>query len=343
MNRSRPLLAVFLLVCAMVAGCSSSAASRAGSTSASPSATERVSVRIASLQGPTTMGLVKLMDDARQGTGTQDYQVSMYGTPDEVVPKIANGDADIALIPSNLAAVLYNKTHTEAGPKIQVAAINTLGVLEVVESGDTVHSLADLKGRTVHSTGKGTTPEFVVDHLLAQNGVNPSTDVTIDYRSQATEVAAVLAQTPGAIGILPQPFVTQLEAQNHSVRSALSLTDEWTKTNPDSQLITGVTVVSTAFATRHPQALADFLVDAQASIAFTNDHPEEAGKLIAAQGIVSSAAVGQAAIPACNIRYIAGATMQAELSGYLAVLAKADPSSVGGSLPGADFYYGSGS
>lgn len=338
-----------------LAGCSggttaadpSSSAPAPSSTSASPSESpstpaERVTVTVASLKGPTTMGLVKLMQDGQAGTGKQDYATTMYGAPDEIVPLLVKGEVDAALIPSNLAAVVYNQTKTADGPAVQVAAINTLGVLEIVESGDTVHSWADLKGKTIATTGKGTTPEFVLRYLLTKNGLNPDTDVTIEFVSEATELAAKLQATPGLTAVLPQPFATVVQAQDPNVRSQLNLTDEWTKVSPaGSQLITGVLVVRTAFAKEHPQALADFLADYEASTAYTNESPAEAAELIAAAGIVPKAPLAQKAIPACHIVYIAGSEMKTALSSYLQVLFDANPASVGGTMPGDDLYYAS--
>lgn len=317
--------------------------SAATTTTAAPEVTtpaERVTINVASLKGPTTMGLVKLMEDAKTGAGKQDYQVTMYGAPDEVVPLVVQGKADVALIPSNLAAVLYNQTRTDAGPAVQVAAINTLGVLEIVESGDTVHSWADLTGKTIYTTGKGTTPEYVLDYLLTKNGLDPATDVTVEFKSEATELASLLTSTPGTVAVLPQPYVTVVTKQSADVRSQLSLTDEWVKVGPaGSQLITGVLVVRTAFAQEHPAALADFLADYQASTTYTNDDPAAAATLIADAGIVPAASVAQAAIPASHITYIAGDEMKTALSSYLQVLFDAEPKAVGGTMPGDDFYY----
>lgn len=298
-----------------------------------------VAVRIGSLTGPTTMGLVALMADAAAGDARHDYRVEVFGTADEVVPKLVQGELDVALVPANLAAVLHHRTATDAGPGVQVAAINTLGVLEVVEAGDTIATMADLAGRTVYSMGKGTTPEYVLGHLLRANGLEPGVDVTVEYRSEAAEVAALLASEPGAVGVLPQPFVTALQAQNPGVRSALSLTEEWAAVSPDSALVTGVMVVRADFAAAHPALLADLLADYEASVAFTDGNPQEAGELIAAAGIVPSAQVAAAAIPRCNLVIITGEEMRTLLGGYLEVLAAADPAAVGGSVPGDDFYY----
>ena len=296
-------------------------------------------MRIASLKGPTTMGLVGLMADAAAGETRHDYQVAMYGTPDEVVPLIVQGEADIALLPANLASVLYNRTLTEDGAQIQVAAINTLGVLEILENGDTVQSIDDLAGRTVYASGKGASPEYVLNYLLTSNGLDPAADLTVEYRSEHTEVAALLASTPGAIAMLPQPFATVVKTQNPAVRTALSLTEEWAKVTSDSQMVTGVVVVRTAFVEEHPDAFADFLTDYKASTEFTNDHPAEAAVLIAEAGIVPAAPIAEAAIPSSYITYIDGAELKSTFSGYLQVLFDADPASVGGSMPGDDFYF----
>lgn len=332
---------------ALLAACAP-AVSQTGPTGASPSPSNvttasgtpalPVTVTIASLKGPTTMGLVKLMQDAEDGTAAQAYQPTMYGSPDEVIPLLVQGKVDVALIPANLAAVVYNKTK-DSPAEIQVAAVNTLGVLEVVEAGDTIETVADLEGRTIYSTGKGTTPEYVMNHILTSAGLTPGTDVTIEFLSEATEVAARLAKEPGAVGVLPQPFVTVLKAKNPDVRSALSLTEEWAAATDGSPLVTGVVVVRRAFAEQEPAALATFLSDYEASTHFTNDNPDQAAPLIVAAGIAPSDAVAVAAIPACNIVYLSGAELRQALGGYLEVLFAADPASVGGSVPGDDFYF----
>jgi len=345
----RPLLAAGLVLIGLLAGCSGGATAAVSPSATTPTVTatatptpsaEPTTIRIASLKGPTTMGLVGLMRDATAGTAAEDYQVTVYGTPDEVVPLVVQGAVDVALVPANLAAVLYAKTMTDAGAQVQVAAINTLGMLEVVEAGDTVHSFADLKGRTIYSTGKGASPEYVLDYLLTKNGLDPATDVTIEYKSEATEVTALLASQPDAIGVLPQPFVTIVKSKDPSVRTALSLSDEWDKVSPDSTMVTGVLIVRTQFATEHPEAFAQLLTDYEASTLFTNEHPDEAAPLIVEAGIVPAAPIAVAAIPASNITYIVGAEMKKNLSGYLQVLFDAAPASVGGAMPGDDFYYG---
>lgn len=289
------------------------------------------------MKGPTTMGMVKLMSDAEAGTTRHNYQVDMYATAQEILPLMVKGEIDVAMLPANVAGNLYNQTEG----KVQVAAINTLGVLYVVETGDTIHSVADLKGKTIYSTGKNNTPEYTLNYILSQNGIDPATDVTIEYKSEATEVTAMLAEAgEGAVAVLPQPYVTIASTQNENLRVALDLTEEWDKVNAESTLVTGVLVVNSDFAKENEAAFAEFLEDYAASIEYVNANVAEAAELVANYGIVPKAAVAEKALPACNIVYIAGEEMKADLQGYLQVLYDQNPDSVGGALPGDDFYYG---
>lgn len=309
----------------------SSAASASENTAASGDA-----MRIAGLKGPTTMGMVKLMKD-QESMESPLYNVTMYGAADEIVPLLTKGELDAAAIPANLAATLYQKTEG----KIQVAAVNTLGVLYVVTTGDDVTSVADLAGKTIYSTGKGTTPEYVLNYILSENGIDPAKDVTIEYKSEATEVLAMLQSAgEGAVAVLPQPYVTAAQAQVEGLTVALDLTEEWNKIDPDSQLITGVLAVRSDYAEQHPEELEVFLADYRSSIEWVTANTADAAQLVAEYGIVAKAPLAEKALPACNITYMDGADMKQALSGYLDVLYQQDAASVGGALPGDDFYYG---
>ena len=286
-------------------------------------------VRIAGLKGPTTMGLVNLLP-----MQNLSYDLQLYGAADEIVPLLTKGELDMAAIPANLAATLYQKTEGA----IQVMAVNTLGVLYVVEKGDTVQSVADLKGRTILSTGKGTTPEYVLRYILAQNGIDPDNDVTIEFYSEATEVTAQMAVAGDAIAVLPQPYVTSASMQDDTLRVALDLTAEWEKVC-DTQLITGVTVVRTAYAEEHPDVVAAFLEDYAASVDAANNDLDGTAALCEEQGVVAKAAIAKAALPECNIVCITGEDMKADVAGYAQVLYDADPASVGGTMPDDGFYY----
>ena len=316
-----------------VSEAASSAAASEEETAAPLSATEPL--RIAGLKGPTTMGLVNLLSMEQAGTAAMDYDLQLYGAADEIVPLLIKGELDMAAIPANLAATLYQKTNGG----IQAVAVNTLGVLYVVEQGDTVHSMADLKGRTILSTGKGTTPEYVLRYLLtAANGIDPDKDVDIQYYSEATEVTAQMAATQDAIAVLPQPYVTAAELKDDTLRVALDLTAEWDKV-ADTQLITGVTVVRKAYAEEHPDVVAAFLADYAQSVNAANTDLDGTAALCEEQGVVAKAAIAKKALPNCNIVCLTGEELKADVSGYLQVLYDADPAAVGGTLPGEDFYW----
>ena len=303
------------------------------------SAQENDSVRITALKGPTAMGLVSFMDDADQGLiSDYAYDFSIAASADEVTPSLVQGNIDIAAVPANLASVLYNNTDGS----VEVLAINTLGVLYIVEKGDTISSVEDLRNRTIYASGKGATPEYALNYLLSENGLDPDTDVTIEWKSEHTECLSALIASEDGIAMLPQPFVTTAQMKEPSIRTALDLTSQWDLLQQDSAqpsaMITGVMVVRKEFADEQPDAVDDFLNHYRESVAYVNENPEEASSLIE-QYDIAPAAVAAKAIPACNITCITGSEMHEKLSGYLSVLLEQNPKSVGGALPGDDFYY----
>ena len=339
-------LALSLAACSgSASSVSSESASSAVSSSAEETAapTESEPLRVAGLKGPTTMGLVNLLglstDSNADENGlkpSQDGSVlyNMYGAADELVPLLVKGDLDAACVPANLAATLYNKTQGA----VQVACINTLGVLYVVEKGDTVQSMADLKGKTLVTTGKGTTPEYVLRYLLSQNGIDPDKDITIEYTSEATEALAKVQAGEVSIAMLPQPFVTAAMAQTEGLRIALDMNAEW-QAVAGSPLVTGVLLVRKDAVEADPARFADFMEKYKLSTEQANTDPEGTAALCEAFGVVAKAALAQKALPQCNIVFETGDTMKTDLTAYYKVLFDADPTSVGGDLPGDDFYY----
>lgn len=293
-------------------------------------------VRVGGLKGPTSMGLVFLQEQARDGQAAQEYAFTMAAAADELLPLMIKGELDIALIPANVAGVLYNKT--EGG--ISVIDINTLGVLYLVSGDNTVDSMESLRGRTIYLTGRGTTPDYVLQYLLKANGIDLS-ECTLEYRSEATEVAALLVEQPQAVGLLPQPFVTVACARNEALGVALDLNEQWELAQGEggSSMVTGVTVVRNAFLQEYPEAVVRFLEEHAASVLSIQEDPDQGAVLVTAAGIVAEEPTARQAIPRCNITYIDGAEMRQALSGYLQVLFEQDPAAVGGALPGADFYY----
>lgn len=346
LKRILSAVAAFAL-CASLAGCGASASSVAESTAESASteavstveeeaspetSAETTALRVAGLKGPTTMGLVNMLtaDDAAD---LVDF--NMYGAADEVVPLLVKGDIDAAAVPANLAATLYQKTNGA----VEVACVNTLGVLYIVENGETVNSVADLKGQTLVTTGKGTTPEYVLRYLLTKNGLDPDKDVKIEYYSEASEVTAQMAASKkDAIAVLPQPYVTAAQLKDSSLRVVLDLTKEWNKVC-DTQLITGVTVVRTEYAKENPDIVANFLRDYEKSIKAAQTDIAGTAALCEETGVVAKKAIAQKALPQCNIVYRVGDEMKADVNAYLKVLYDASPAAVGGKLPDANFYY----
>ena len=289
-------------------------------------------LRVAALKGPTAMGMVKMMSD----DGGSNYSFDIHAAADEITPKLVQGELDVAALPANLAAVLYQRTKGE----LQVLAVNTLGVLYIAERGDSVHSVADLKGRTIYSAGKGSTPEYALNYILRQNGLEPGVDVTIEYKSEHAECLSALMGDENACAMLPQPFLTVAMTKATDMRMALDLTQEWDALQAEggSAMITGVVVARRAAVEENAAAIDMFLADYAESVSYTNADVLGAAALIGEYDIVT-AEVAEAALPACNIVCITGEEMQQKLSGYLEVLFEQDPESVGGALPDAQFYY----
>ena len=297
---------------------------------------EPTDVNVFVLTGPTGIGAVNLWNAAEQGEGLENYHFAAVAAPTEIVAKISSGEADIAAVSTNLASTLYHKT--EGG--VVILAVNTLGVLNVLDNtGAEISSMADLKDRHIVTTGQGANPEYIINYLLRENGLDPETDVSIEFKADGSELTAVWATDPEAVIIAPQPVATAIRGKYEGSALALSLTDEWAKVSPESELMMGCMIVRRAFLDEHPEAVANFLTDYEASVNAANADPATTGALCEQYGIVPQAKMAQAAIPNCNLCYITGDALRTGLTGYLQVLLDADPASVGGSLPGDDFWY----
>ena len=286
-------------------------------------------IRIAALKGPTGMGMVKLADKQNY----PNYTVSIEASPDALNPRIISGEVDVAAVPVNLASVLYNKLDGD----ISVLAVNTLGVLYVVEAGSEVNSVADLAGKTVYATGQGATPEYILNYLLDKNGVAGS--VEVNYVGEHAALATMLADGSAEIGMLPEPNVTSTLAGNDNLRIALNLTEEWNKVC-STELVQGVVIARKSFVNEHPEAIEQFLREYEKSSAFVNENIDEAAKLIVDAGILGNVEIAKKAIPNCNISFSKGEAMHKAVEGMLTVLFEANPKSIGGKLPDKDFYYG---
>ena len=283
---------------------------------------------IGTLQGPTGMGMVTLMGDEF----SSKYNITIESAPDAVVGKIINGELDIAAVPVNLAATLYNKTEGN----IMMIAVNTLGVLYVLEDGETVNSMADLAGKKLYATGQGSTPEYMLSYLLEKNGLTDS--VTVEYKAEHSELATLMASGEVKLGMLPEPNVTATMAKNENLRVALDLTKEW-KDAAGVEPVQGCIVVRKDYFEQNQAAVRLFLKEYEAAVNYTKANQAETAALMEKYGIIGSAAIAEKAIDKCNIVCYRDEAMRTAAEAMLQVLFDANPKSVGGALPGDDFYY----
>ncbi len=358
MKRNLSSLLAALLAVSVLAGCgpkdNPAASSVPPAASSAPGSGEPAAgsyrlPKVMVLSGPTGVGAAKLMADEENasdparvpepagGRGNCTGGVSVAASNDEVTAALINGDADIAAIATNVAANLCEKT----GGGIQVLAVNTLGVLYILEKGDAVRSMADLRGRTLYapSTAKGANPEYVLNYLLAANGVQPG-EVNVEWLTPQ-EITVKLTSSDSGICMLPVPAATALLVQDEGVREALSLSDEWDKLDR-GRLAMGCLVARTDYIEENPQGVENFLAVYQESIAYMSDEAnrEEAAKLAVRYDLAPNEKAAARAIPQCNLTYLAGAEMKGVLQEYYGILFRADPASIGGSLPYDSFYYG---
>ncbi|MBQ7934875.1 MAG: ABC transporter substrate-binding protein [Clostridia bacterium] len=281
-----------------------------------------VAPRVYAISGPTGVGMVHLMED---------YDVQLASAADEVIGKIANSEVDIAALPTNAAAALYNKLNTE----VTVLCVNTLGVLYMMDNTGTVTSMADLAGKTIYAMGEGANPEYILKYLLEKNNV----EANIQFVASNDELTAKMVSGEAEIAMVPQPVATTVQSKT-TFKIALNMTEEWTKVSPDDQLMMGCLVARDEYLDANPNTVEAFLNDYKASVESVNSDVAAAAALCETYKIIPKAAVAEKAIPYCNITFVTGEEMKNGLSGYLQVLYDANPKSVGGTLPGNDFYYG---
>lgn len=294
---------------------------------------EAAEYNVAVLKGPTAIGFIKLWNDSDNGSSANKYNFSVHGTADEITAGIVKGEIDIAAVPCNLASILYNKTNGG----IKIAAINTLGVLYMISDDESIKSVNDLRGKTIYTTGQGTTPEYTLNYILEKNGLKSGEDVKIEYKSEATEVAAVMSNTEGAVAMLPQPYVISVLSNNEKMKIVLDMTDEWNKVS-DGELVTGVLIVRKEVVDKNPEAFEKFMEEYKLSTEYVNNNVDSAAEMVGAKDIFK-AEVAKKAIPYCNIAFMSGDSMKKSVQRYLEVLSSANPQSIGGKMPSEEFYY----
>lgn len=297
----------------------------------SDSYSERTTIRIGALKGPTSMGLVKLLEDNEQSKTINDYSFTMAASADELTPLFLRGDLDVIAVPANLAGVLYNKSNKE----VKLAAINTLGVLYIVSTpNQKIETLSDLESKTIYATGKNTMPEAVLNYILNENSIE---NCDIQFRSEPTEIVTLLKSSESGIAMLPQPFVTVAQTQIPGLKISFDLTNEYRKVS-GLDLITGVLLVRKEFVEKNEKAFKVFLEEYEKSTLFSQTNISEASLLIEKAGIVK-AAVAEKALPYCNIVCITGNEMKEICKEFFAVLYNYNPAYVGGSLPDDELYF----
>lgn len=330
---ARLILAVcFALALLVATGCSSQQNGQDAQDeiqNASGGAIEQVNeLRVGSMKGPTSIGLADMI-------AQEQGQFTIAASADEIAPKLMQGELDIALIPANLAATLYQKSNGA----IRVIDINTLGVLYAVSAAD-VGSIDDLRGRTVYMTGKGTVPEYTITALLEASNI-PIDDIDLQFCSEPAEVAALVSQNHEAVGILPQPYATSATLKDETLQERIDLTAAWEQATGGKRgdLITGVTIAKASTIEEKPEIIAEFLRRHKASTETAQADPDSIAKKVVELGIIDNEKIAQAAIPRCNVAFISGQEMKDALAGYLEVLYSQNPDSIGGILPDDSFYY----
>lgn len=349
MKRLTALLLTLLMVLAFSA-CSKTPTDPTDTTTAptesqsTPTLDKETEIRISVLSGTTGMGIAPLMKSSSDGKEPLNYKISIATAADQIAPGIIKGTIDIAAVPTNLAATLYNKTKGQ----VKVLCANTKGVLYIVSSDPAVSKIADLKGKTVFVPGQGTNPEFLLRHIIESNGMTVGEDVIFDYTYNSPDalMGAVAATDKVKIALLPEPKVSVACDKNSSVKSVINITDEWNKINPTAPLYQGCIIVRSAFLESHPNEVKEFLRRYELSINEVNSNPEAAAKIIAELGIIAENAdasynefIARTTIPSCNLCYVTGSELEGALAKLYEILFNITPSAVGGAVPDNGIYY----
>lgn len=335
-SRIWALLLTMTMGIGLLAGCQQQGTASSASQSADNSSDiVSITTNVMVLSGPTGVGAAKMMEDSANGDSGWSFTVAADNS--EVMPAINTGSVDIAATATNVASTIYNKTEG----KVTMLAINTQGVLYILEKGESVSSLADLKGKTLYApaSGKGANPEYILNYLLTQNGVDPAADLTIEWLTPQ-EITTQMVSSDSGVCMLPVPAATALLLKDQGVRQALDLSAEWDSV-AESPLVQGCVVVRTEFLEQNPEVVNAFLEQYQQSIAYMSDEAnlDEAAELVAKHGITANAQIAKAAIPQCNLTYLTGADMRQAAQDFFDVLYQANPASIGGAMPYDDFYF----
>jgi NitT/TauT family transport system substrate-binding protein len=328
-TKLKKIVGIFLCSAMLFVGC----AKQEPKEELNSNETASTTISMAVLKGPTGVGSVPLMEQSKEGNSQNNYNVVIASAPEEVVAKVISKEVDVAMVPTNLAAVLYQKTKGD----IQMAAVNTLGVLYLVEHGEEIQKLSDLSGKTVCMSGQGAVPEYVFQYLLEKNGV---ADVTIDFVNEHAEAAVALSSGKADVALLPEPFLTGALLSDEKAKVAMDLNQVWEETVEDENPLTmGCVIVQKSFLKENKEAFNAFLEEYQQSISFAQENVDKTAELTEQYGIIPKKEVALKAIPNCNLVYLDEDGMKESVTSFFNVLFEANPKSIGGKMPDDAFYY----
>ncbi len=330
--RAISLIAALFMAFSCLIGCANNNDSKNNVTTPPDKDKDTYTLKVGTLKGPTGMGMAKLISDHNLSSADPMYDVEFFGAPEDITAKLITENLDIAAVPVNLAAIINQKTDG----KYVIAAINTLGVLHIVENGNTVNNISDLEGKTLHATGQASTPEYMLNYILEQNDLLDK--VTIVWHTEHSELATLVAAGEVSLAMLPEPHVTSAIMKNSDLKAVIDLTAEWDKVS-DGDAVQGCVVVSKKAITNHKAKVDEFLDNYKASVDYVNTNVADAAQIIAQLGIVGAAKAAENAIPRCNIVFVEGDKMISSLNEFYNVLYTANPASIGGKLPDDSLYY----
>jgi len=296
---------------------------------------EHVSVSIASLKGPTSIGMIKLIDDSSSiDSDNVSVSLEVIPSPDLLVPRLLNEELDIAAVPVNVASKVYNLTKG----KYELAVINTLGVLYVLSADKSINSLEDLKGQTIYCGTPGATPDFILKNLMNKNNLKPDEDILIDYSLNNSELAQAVIGGDIEYAILPEPFATMVSMKNKDIKRCINIQEEWNNVEESAEIVMGALVVKKEFRENNTEFLNKFLKEYETSVSWVNDNLVEGGKLLEKHEILPSSKIAELSIPNCNIVYIDAQSKKDEILNFLKILYDFDKKSIGGKLPDENFF-----
>ena len=296
-------------------------------------ASEPVNVTIAGLKGPTSIGMIKMIDEKALKSDKYNVEYIQESAPDSLTGKIINGDIQISSVPINLASVLYNKTQG----KVQLLAVNTIGNLYIVGTED-ISSVSQLEGKTLGMSAKGSTPDFAMNYILKQAGLEGKTELNYAL-DHATLAQSVIAEDT-RVALLPQPFVTQTTLKNPNVKMLIDLNEAWNDaTGGKSELFTGCIIINKEFAENNPEFVDEFLKQYENSVNWVLKNQKEASVLTAKHEIMPDAVLVEKALPYCGITFRKAAEAKESLNNFYQILFDSNPASVGGSMPDDEFYF----